>query len=235
MKYTIRMSCGHEDTVDLFGKGTDRDRRIKYFEASGLCKECYKKKMNENALNTPLSFNATVLPYINEDNGNILLNVWFDGNTKSYKDEIKSLGGYKWSERSSADDAFSFKKLPMCWNKIIEADCLNDEIKKAKSIGAEYITNEKGLFAMAHYQIALDKQNRWKEKHFRIAEIKKPSVPDILKNRKWNEKIYGKEGNYSIYPDGEKTTISDEEAKIIEEYLKQKEGYKRKVKEIENA
>lgn len=235
MKYTITMSCGHEDTVDLVGKGSDRERKIEYFKSFGLCKECYRKKMEEDALNTPLSFNATVLPYINEENGNILLNVWFDGNTKPYKDAIKSLGGYRWSERNSADDAFSFKKSPMCWNKIIAVECLDSEIEKAKSIGAECVTNEKGLFAMTHYQIALNKHKEWIERHSKIAEIVAPDIPDILKDRKWNGRIYGREGNYSIYPDGEKVTISDEDAETIREYLAQMEEYNRKIKEIENA
>lgn len=47
--------------------------------------------------------------------------------------------------------------------------------------------------------------------------------------------IYGKEGNYSIYPDSEKVMITDEQAAEIREYLKQKEKYKKKVEEIKNA
>lgn len=47
MKYTILMSCGHEDVVDLVGKNSDRERKIEYFKSYGLCKECYKKQMEE--------------------------------------------------------------------------------------------------------------------------------------------------------------------------------------------
>lgn len=32
MKYEIMMSCGHEDTVELFGKEKERDRKIEYFK-----------------------------------------------------------------------------------------------------------------------------------------------------------------------------------------------------------
>ena len=39
MKYTILMSCGHEDVVDLVGKNSDRERKIEYFKSYGLCKE----------------------------------------------------------------------------------------------------------------------------------------------------------------------------------------------------
>lgn len=235
MKYTILMSCGHEDVVDLVGKNSDRERKIEYFKSYGLCKECYKKQMEKKAKNTPFTFNVTVLPYINKENGNILLYVWFDGNTKPYRDDIKSLGGYGWSERETAEDYFSIKKSPLCWNKIIEFNELQNEIEKAKSIGAENISSEKGLFSMVNYQIAADKHKEWIEKRSKIAEIIKPSAPKILKGHRWNQKIYGKAGNYSIYPDGEKVIITDEQALEIKEYLKLKEEYKKKVEEIKNA
>lgn len=47
MKYTITMSCGHEDNVELFGSGSERERKLEYFKNCGLCKECYKKKMRK--------------------------------------------------------------------------------------------------------------------------------------------------------------------------------------------
>ena len=49
MKYTITMSCGHEERIELFGATKERDRKIDYFKSEGLCKECYKKKMQEEA------------------------------------------------------------------------------------------------------------------------------------------------------------------------------------------
>ena len=41
-KYDVTMSCGHVQTVQLFGKETDRDKKIAWFEKHGLCTECYK-------------------------------------------------------------------------------------------------------------------------------------------------------------------------------------------------
>jgi len=35
-KYTVKMSCGHEEMVELLGKNADRQRKIEYFESSGL-------------------------------------------------------------------------------------------------------------------------------------------------------------------------------------------------------
>lgn len=233
-KYTIMMSCGHEDTVELLGKGSERQRKIEYFESYGLCKECYKKQMGEKAATEGLLFNASVLPYIDNDDGGLLLSVWFSGNTKPYKDDIKSLGGYRWGERESAEDMFSLKTT-LCWHKTIKLENLQSEVEKATSIGANSAVSDSGLFAMVNYKIALDLQKEWKEKRDKVAEIEKPDVPSVLKGHKWNQKIYGKAGNYSVYPDGQKVLITDEQAEEIKEYLKQKEEYKKKVDEVKNA
>lgn len=233
MKYTIMMGCGHEDTVDLGGKVSDRERTLDYLKSCGLCRACYKKKMEEETAKKPLILNASVLPYISEETGNILVYAWFSGNTKPHKDAIKSLG-YRWEERESASDFFSLK-TEYCWAKTTAFTKLPEEIEKAKSIGAASITSEKGLMAMVDYQIALEKHRKWEEVHTKIAELAKPSVPDVLKGHRWNQKIYGKPGNHSVYPDGEKVSLTDEQAAEIEKYLKLKEEYQRKVKEIKNA
>lgn len=48
MKYTIRFgACGHEATISMIGKGSDRERKIAYLEECGLCPECYKAMMKD--------------------------------------------------------------------------------------------------------------------------------------------------------------------------------------------
>ena len=123
----------------------------------------------------------------------------------------------------------------MCWNKIIKLIDLEKEVTKAVSIGAISSLSDSGLYAMMNYQIALNKQEEWKEKNIKVAAIEKPSVPSILKGHKWNQKIYGKSGNYSVYPDGEKISITDEQAEEIKSYLAAKEEYRKKVEEIKNV
>ena len=43
MKYDVKFSCGHTETIELFGNTKDREDRIKYFEERGVCSECYKE------------------------------------------------------------------------------------------------------------------------------------------------------------------------------------------------
>lgn len=49
MKYDVTFSCGHTEEIQIYGKAEERERKIKYFGKSGLCPECYKKKMKEDS------------------------------------------------------------------------------------------------------------------------------------------------------------------------------------------
>lgn len=51
MKYDIKFSCGHTETVQLFGKESERYRKIAFFEEQGQCSCCYQKQKNEKASN----------------------------------------------------------------------------------------------------------------------------------------------------------------------------------------
>ena len=230
MKYTITMSCGHEQQIELFGSTKERDRKIDYFKSTGLCRECYKKKLQEEAEKEGFNFEASVLPHINNEDGSILLSVWFSGNTKPYKEEIKSLGGYEWSTKEDYNLTTDF--VSMCWNKIIKLSELKDEAMKATSIGATSIVYEENLHDMMNYHIALEQQKKWNKKNDIIKSIEKPVAPEVLKGCRWNQKIYGKSGNYTIYPDGNKVSITDEQKEEIENYLKLKKEYKNKIENI---
>ena len=44
MKYEVNFSCGHKEEIQLFGKVSERERKIAYFEKSGICSCCYKEQ-----------------------------------------------------------------------------------------------------------------------------------------------------------------------------------------------
>lgn len=45
-KYTIKFSCGHTAEISLYGKTSERERKIKWYE-KGVCPDCYKKGQEE--------------------------------------------------------------------------------------------------------------------------------------------------------------------------------------------
>lgn len=48
-KYTVRFSCGHEEVIELRGKNSDRERKIKNFEEYGICSKCWEEQKNKEA------------------------------------------------------------------------------------------------------------------------------------------------------------------------------------------
>lgn len=42
-KYNVKRSCGHEETVELYGKSSERERRIAFLEKN-VCTECLRKQ-----------------------------------------------------------------------------------------------------------------------------------------------------------------------------------------------
>lgn len=234
-KYTIKMSCGHEQEVTLFGKNSDRERKIHYFETQGLCKECYKKEMEEIAASQPFSLNIDILPYINNENGEILLFMWFDGNTKPYKDQIKEIG-YTWQRKENADNLFGLKySNKMCWAKIVDVKDIEKEVKKAKEIGVERVVSKKNLLSELAGSIAMQLHNEWEKKNSAILELHRPEKPKLIKNSKWNWKVYGRSGNQSIYLDGDKVNITDEQAEELQKYVREEEKYRKDVQLIKSG
>lgn len=41
-KYDITYSCGHKGEITLFGKTSERERKIAWYESTGLCPDCKK-------------------------------------------------------------------------------------------------------------------------------------------------------------------------------------------------
>lgn len=229
-KYTITMSCGHEVVKQLFGKSEDRERKIKYYEEYGLCEECYKKHVMEKEKNEDLVFNAEVLPWIDNE-GDIIISAWFTGSTLTHKDQIKTLGGYTWGHCSCS--MYTLNHSDFFWNRILKLKDLDEELKKVESINAVYEISQDKLCSTNGYKKAKLEQKKWNDAKQAIGETKKPIAPEIIRDKKWNRTIYGKAGNYSIYPDGDKTFISDEQAEELRNYLTLLAEYRNKLNEIE--
>lgn len=229
MKYTVTYSCGHTGTVQLYGKTEERERKIKYYEEYGLCPECYKKQKQEENEKMGLVLCSTI-EYELSRKGEIQVRLSFRGDTKPHKEEIKALG-YRWTVLDDTQ-ILSTARPEMGWAKIVPYECMKEEKEKALSIGAREATMEekeklvqKNRFEeMLAAQILFKKEHgkelqKQQEQEEKLTDLLKEE-PDFIKGRRWNQKIYGKAGNYSIYPDGEKINISDEQAEALKNYLK---------------
>ena len=133
-KYNITYSCGHEGTVQLFGKSEERERKIKYYEEFGLCTECYKKQKQEENAKLGFLIGGSVADTLSEK-GEIQICLSFAGDTLPHKEEIKTLG-YRWTAVDASQMAYMHKP-DMGWVKVVPYEHLEEEKEKAFAIGAK--------------------------------------------------------------------------------------------------
>ena len=237
-KYNITYSCGHEGTVQLFGKSEERERKIKYYEEFGLCTECYKKQKQEENAKLGFLISGSVADTLSEK-GEIQICLSFAGDTLPHKEEIKALG-YRWTAVDASQMAY-MRKPDMGWVKVVPYEHLEEEKEKAFAIGAkeaEMISDRELANQKERYQEMLSEQKLFRKRNKKKLEAQKqladllPEKPECIRDGHWNEKVYGKAGRYSIYLDGNKVNISDEEAVGLEEYLGNMEKYRKKKKEL---
>jgi hypothetical protein len=195
------------------------------------CPQCWGKEQRKKEQETPLTLNVSINPY--SINTPIILT--FTGNTMEVKDSIKALG-YYWADTPTTGflGILGTNKSVKCWNKVISLERLEEELKKAEGIGANIINKVTEADIVAYKQVKARQDAKNQEKQEKLAQIKKPERPNALEGViKWYGKIYGKSGSYCFYNNGEKANITDEQKEKIEQYLKEKEEYKKAVTEIE--
>ena len=44
MKYDVKMSCGHTETIQIYGTEKERNQKIYWYEQYGTCEECKKNR-----------------------------------------------------------------------------------------------------------------------------------------------------------------------------------------------
>lgn len=129
-KYDVTYSCGHEGTVDLFGKTSERERKLAWYESTAVCPECYKKQQREKGEKEGLILNVAIDPYSQEKP----IKLSFTGNTYPAKDDIKALGGYYYGECATGVFGILSAKPAKCWQKDCSLDDLEQELQKASEL-----------------------------------------------------------------------------------------------------
>lgn len=59
-KYEVKFSCGHTEVKTLFGKTSERESRIKYWEEYGTCSACFREK---RAIELEMNNDQVEMPY----------------------------------------------------------------------------------------------------------------------------------------------------------------------------
>jgi hypothetical protein len=107
-KYTITHSCGHSQTHELFGKTSDRERKIEWLKTTE-CADCWKAQQRAERNARPVT--AEVI--YNAFSGGVYLAVT-DGDTYSIKDALKA-AGCRWMEYHDNNDILGVKPPRKAW------------------------------------------------------------------------------------------------------------------------
>lgn len=215
-KYQVNYSCGHSGEVVLFGKHSERERKLEWM-ADGLCKECWKKSKREEEAAKPITASVESNGLQVTDQGELICEIVLTGGTINKKDEIKALG-YRWQEvTGGVMDMLSMSAPQLAWVKTItvNADTPEETIKPA-------IDELKGIadkikIGLGPLDIAMAQKNiaEKKEVAARVEAVgPKPVRPECHpnnKNGKWNGKYYGKQGSRNYYMSNINYKMTDEE------------------------
>lgn len=201
LKYTVTYSCGHTGTVVLFGKNAEREKKLKWYSESAICPDCYKAEMQTEQEKAGLHVYVEATIDINLK-AEPLFNVRIIGNTTPIKEKIKK-AGFKWSD--------------YMWNISVPLHKVDEMVQRAIALGAEYTDTDIDYTASENYKIAQAKAAQWIKEHG-----KAPDVPQILKGKRWNGKIYGKD---KVYLDGVETILTAEQLTEINNYVTEKGKY----------
>lgn len=248
-QYSVTFGCGHKGIVNLIGKHSERECKLKYYEEYGMCSDCYRKqkeKEREDAEvraiqrvlnnNMKLFVYAEFLPYTDDDE--IKVFIYVDGlsyetdlikdNVNGIQDKYTAAGFlYQNPEGRVKDD----KK---CWGKVVSQGEISETLHLLGNCGCcefldiDYCKRaEEAIFTELNIKERAEKLHESYLKHMkRLGKWKSevPEQPDILAGKYWNGTIYGK-AQKSIYLDNIKTVITDEDAEMIEEWKKARSKY----------
>lgn len=218
-KYQVTYRCGHTGTVDLFGPSKQRENKLEWLSTQ-LCPDCWKEEQAQQAHTKPIIVNTSIFNTMVD--GKIFVIIELGGETYSRKEDLKKLG-FSWGQTFIGDKSWH-KYIPF-EDFLEDKQILQDNINAIKNIApvkeGMSITNE-------DIKRNLNYLKQIEDIKLAIKEIPKPKKPDFL-NGKWNGKMYAKN---TIYVDGNAIRLTDEQVQELNQYIKDKESYDKKVSKL---
>ena len=215
MKIDVTYSCGHEGTVTLFGSMADRESKIKWYENTAVCPDCFQAAMRAKEESEPVKAVVSIMP-----GGEF--EIALTGNTKPVKGEIASYG-YRWGEQTGGMMDTYNRYYKKCWIKICSPDTLEADMRAVEHLVESIESNITAVdYQNAKTQYAKKMQT---EKELEEIEKTKPERPACYPKGRWNGKIYS---GRRVYIDNQKTTLIEKEEAEIKKYQSEYKLWKNK-------
>ena len=255
-KYRINYACGHGSYEEqLYGKGSERERRIEWLKANKVCLDCYKAHKQAEDAAAPKHAKICLVP-----SAEPIISIEVSGQIEANKQALYA-AGYRWSNSNDGGLFSYFSARPA--KKALMLLC---KVESPEHAGA-WITEHGDVLEALGYSVAAtlnpidinylakllqDRAGKADAKAQARAKLDEITASDpepaisLLRKRiaelekssgqKWNGKIYGHQGRYNFYVANEKYDAGDAEVAEREATNKQRSTWKEKYKsEIEAA
>lgn len=155
---TINYACGHGSTKkQMYGKHSERKRKVSWMEFNMVCPECYKKSQQEKRKSETLTAELTTSLYGHIGGGWAMVIV--RGDSYSIKDGLKACGCI-WGDYTNADDLLGMRQQIKKWMLIIAkkgeeltTDKIANAITKLKTAGIIDFVVDNSPLAIVNRQI----------------------------------------------------------------------------------
>lgn len=240
-KYTIKYACGHGSHVEqLFGKTSERERRIEWEEKNRSCPECYKAQLLEADEKAEPRASVSVVC-----NGvGAYLRTEVVGRTNHHKEALLALDIKRREARGSFMSIFASKAQWFCGKEVPVKSIselrekLDETLEALEELGyavtrATDSSNMDEALAVEWFkrkELELVAAEAAKKEREELAKTDPRPPNSSLRNRiaelekdassKWNGKIYGMRGNRNFYVDNVQHSATDAEVAEREENLK---------------
>ncbi len=218
-KYKVNYSCGHGSiTKELFGKNSERERKIEWMESTFVCPDCYKKDRAEADAAAPKIAALALVPGLG-----VTIQVVASGQIEANKTALTE-SGFSWQDKASGMMGYfslskpervlaihrTFENLAEMQEWVAKTGeiviALGYELKNNLGpIDTAWISEEFAKKAEKAKAIENDPKPAPSPLRKRIMTLEKSS------GREWNGKIYGKKGGYNFYVNNEKHECTDAE------------------------
>lgn len=192
-----------------------------------VCPKCYAKQKEEEEQAKPLTLTVSFSPFATPP----LVTLSWSGKTRGREEELKTLGYEFRSPISSGglNDWLGLKPSRKAWTKDITVEESEAEIEQAQDLAEKVVNHIQPEDIMA-YRIRMEREKSLQRE---IASIPKPEKPKCYPTGRWNGKVYGYgHAGYSIYVDGQKIAVTQQEKDELTRYLVDMAAYREEVKKI---
>lgn len=200
------------------------------------CPNCFAARMRAEEEATPVTATVKIDPMFQ------VMYIQLSGNTRPVKDKIKELG-FKWTELNEGGvlGFISVSRPKLGWQYQVSGDVntasasIRGKIAELREAFPELVevNGTSDVDFAAYLRVSQANAGKRDELESKLAELgPRPEKPECIPAGRWNGKLYGRSGRYSIYVDNAKIDLNDADGDAVAQYISARDDYEAKAAKI---